>query len=166
MLSSVKNALERVLVSLISLMLVAMLLLAIWQVTSRYILQAPAIYTEETLRFVMIWMGLLGSAYAFGTDQHLKLVFLSERLSPRGQTVLSTVNGLIVMFFALVILLLGGVQMVRSGMRQISPILNVRMGYVFAILPICAVLIATLRGLGIYLLWKPPAPAERAETPA
>jgi TRAP-type C4-dicarboxylate transport system permease small subunit len=166
MLASVKNALERFLVSLISLMLVAMLLLAIWQVTSRYILQAPAIYTEETLRFVMIWMGLLGSAYAFGADQHLKLVFLADRLSPRGKTILATVNGLIVMFFALAILLLGGVRMVRSGMSQVSPILNVRMGYVFAILPVCAVLIAVLQGIGVYLLWKPPAPAERADNPA
>lgn len=154
MLRACKSAVERCLLTVTSVMLVIMLALAIWQVVSRYILQAPAIYTEESLRFVMIWMGLLGSAYAFGTDQHLRLVFLIERATAAGKRRLQTMNGLIVIFFSTIILLVGGIKMVSTGMNQISPILNVRMGYIYMILPICAVLITALQGINLVLLWR------------
>ncbi|MFA9439726.1 TRAP transporter small permease [Uliginosibacterium sp. sgz301328] len=154
MLKSSKTAIESCLIVATSVMLLCMLGLAIWQVASRYILQSPAIYTEETLRFTMIWAGLMGSAYAFGTDQHLRLVFLLEKLPPAGRRILQTINGLIVIFFSMVILLLGGLRMVASGMDQISPILNIQMGYIYMVLPICAVLISVLQGLNLCLLWQ------------
>ncbi len=156
MLPTIKYALEKALVAVTSVMLVVMLALALLQVFSRYVLQSPAIYTEETLRFIMIWMGFLGSAYAFGKDQHLRLVFLGEKLSPASRRVLFTVNGLIVIFFSMVILLVGGINMVKSGMNQVSPILTIPMGYAYAILPIAAVLITLLQGANLVLLWKNP----------
>ncbi len=162
MLLQLKRLLERTLVTITSIMLVVMLVLAILQVFSRYVLKAPAIYTEETLRFVMIWMGFLGSAYAFGLDQHLRLVFMTDRLKGNTKRLLLTVNGLIVIFFSMIILLMGGIQMVQSGMSQISPILNIKMGYVFLILPIGAVLITLLQGVNIIQIWT----GENADTAA
>ncbi|MCD8140596.1 MAG: TRAP transporter small permease [Planctomycetaceae bacterium] len=153
MLHTFKSTLEKLLITVTSIMLVVMVALAIQQVFSRYVLKAPAIYTEETLRFVMIWMGFLGSAYAFGLDQHLRLVFLTDRLRPRGRRILLTVNGLITIFFSMVILLIGGISMVKTGMDQVSPILNVKMGYVYTILPISAVLITLLQGVNLLLTW-------------
>ena len=156
MLLSIKYVLEKALVTITSIMLVVMLALALLQVFSRYVLQSPAIYTEETLRFVMIWMGFLGSAYAFGKDQHLRLVFLGELLSPSKRRILLTINGLIVIFFSMIILLVGGINMVKSSMTQVSPILTVPMGYVYIILPVAAVLITLLQGANLLLLWKNP----------
>lgn len=154
MLIKIKNGIEKALVFVTAIQLVVMLALAVWQVFSRYVLKAPAIYTEETLRFVMIWMGFLGSAYAFGLDHHLRLVFLLEKLSKHGRRLLLTANGLIVIFFSMIILLIGGIKMVQSGMSQISPILNVKMGYVYLILPISAILITLLQGVNLALLWQ------------
>lgn len=154
MLRYVKTMIERCLITSTSVMMVIMLGLAIWQVTSRYILQSPAIYTEEALRFTMIWVGLLGSAYAFGTDQHLRLVFLTEAMSPRKRRLVQMINGLIVIFFSLVIMSIGGIKMVSSGMSQVSPILNIRMSYVYLIIPICAALITLLQGFNLCLLWR------------
>lgn len=154
MLVQLKNGIEKALVFVTAMQLIVMLALAVWQVFSRYVLKAPAIYTEETLRFVMIWMGFLGSAYAFGLDHHLRLVFLLEKLSKRGRRLLLTANGLIVIFFSMIILLIGGIKMVQSGMSQISPILNVKMGYVYLILPISAILITLLQSVNLALLWR------------
>ncbi len=166
MLAKFKRVLEHALVTVTSIMLVVMLALAITQVFSRYVLKAPAIYTEETLRFIMIWMGFLGSAYAFGLDQHLSLVFLYERLSAHGKKILATINGMIVIFFSMVILLVGGINMVQSGMGQISPILNIKMGYVFIILPVSAILITLLQGVNLLLLWQKKDPETAAEAAA
>lgn len=153
MLEKLKRVLEYALVTVTAIMLVVMLALAILQVFSRYVLQSPAIYTEETLRFVMIWMGFLGSAYAFGLDQHLRLVFLTSRLKGAAKRILLSINGLIVIFFSMIILLMGGIKMVQTGMSQVSPILNIKMGYVFIILPVSAVLITLLQGVNIVRLW-------------
>lgn len=158
MLSKFKSALEHILLNVTSVMLVVLVALALLQVFSRYVLKAPAIYTEETLRFLMIWMGFLGAAYAFGQNKHLSLVFLSERFGPRGKRILSTIIGLIVIFFSMIILLLGGIRMVQGGMSQVSPILNIKMGYVFIILPVAAVLITLLQGVNLLLLWRPRDP--------
>lgn len=38
----------------------------VWQVMSRYILNAPSTYTDEIARFLFIWVGLVGAAYALG----------------------------------------------------------------------------------------------------
>lgn len=162
MLLTIKNFLERALVWVTAIMLVVMLALALIQVFSRYVLQSPAIYTEETLRFVMIWMGFLGSAYAFGKDQHLRLVFITNRLKGNARNILLTVNGLIVIFFSMIILLQGGIKMVESSMTQVSPILNVKMGYVYTILPLSAVLITLLQGVNVLLLWKRGEPEAAA----
>ena len=83
MLTKLKTSLERALAALTSFMLAVMVCLMLWQVFTRYVLQTPALFTEEMLRFTMIWMALLGSAYCFGRRKHLSLVFVLEALPPR-----------------------------------------------------------------------------------
>ncbi len=55
-------ALEWLLVALMSLMVVNVL----WQVATRFLLNDPSSFTEEIARYLLIWVGLLGSAYAVG----------------------------------------------------------------------------------------------------
>lgn len=152
MLLRIKTGLERILLAITATMLAIMVCLMLWQVFTRYVLAIPALFTEELLRFTMIWMALLGSAYAFGTNQHLSLGLVVEMLSPTKRRVLAIVNGLIVLGFAFVILLFGGIQASVSTMQQFSPILRVPIGYVYLILPITAVLIVILQCLNLILL--------------
>jgi TRAP-type C4-dicarboxylate transport system permease small subunit len=58
-------ALEKVLIALMAIMTINV----IWQVATRYltfIFENPSSYTEELARFMLIWVGLLGAAYATG----------------------------------------------------------------------------------------------------
>ena len=52
-----------------------------WQVVSRYIFTSPSSWTEEVARFLLIWVGVLGAAYAFRTGVHLGLDVLPKKLS-------------------------------------------------------------------------------------
>jgi TRAP-type C4-dicarboxylate transport system permease small subunit len=45
------------------LLLSAMIIIVTWQVISRYVLNAPSTFSEELLRFGVIWLSLLGAAY-------------------------------------------------------------------------------------------------------
>lgn len=66
------NALDRFSASLNALAMrgamvavVAMVLIATWQVIARYLLASPPIWTEELARYAMVWGGLLGASCAF-----------------------------------------------------------------------------------------------------
>ncbi len=156
MLLSIKKVLEKLLAIITSVMLVLLVALAIWQVFSRYVLQTPALFTEELLRFSMIWMALLGSAYAFGIKQHLSLGFFVDKLSGWKRKAVIVFNTLVVLFFAYFILFLGGMKAVESTMTQLSPILRLPMGQVYYILPMTAVLVVLLQGINVIIELQQP----------
>ena len=62
---------DKTLAAALILAMAAILLVVVWQVISRYLLQDPASVTEELSRFLLIWIGILGSAYAYRQKVHL-----------------------------------------------------------------------------------------------
>ena len=115
-----------------------------WQVASRFIFRAPSSVTEELAGFLLIWIGLLGSAYGFRTGAHPGIDLLVARLDGRwrrGGLILA--HGL-VLLFALATMVVGGLWLVRLAFRldQISAAMGVQMGFVYLALPISGALIA------------------------
>lgn len=53
---------------------VAMLVLVIFQVISRYIFRSVPVWSEEAARYCMVWGGLLGATVAFYLDEDPKLL--------------------------------------------------------------------------------------------
>lgn len=150
-ITTIKNVVQSILAVLISATLVVLVALAVWQVFTRYVLQTPALFTEETLRFAMIWMGLIGSAYAFGVKGHLSLGLVVDAMSGWKRMALIVFNDLVVLYFAYFVLFKGGMRAVESSMNQFSPILRLPMGQVYYILPITAVLIILIQGIDLIL---------------
>ncbi|WP_319530505.1 TRAP transporter small permease [uncultured Cohaesibacter sp.] len=165
MLRKIKSYIELSLSWITSGMLVMLVALAIWQVFTRYVLKTPALFTEELLRFSMIWMALLGAAYAFGIKEHLSLGILPDMLTGRKRKALVLFNDLVVLSFAFFILFLGGMRAVESSMNQFSPILRLPMGQVYYILPITAVLIFVLQGMNSILALMAPGTGPDTSTP-
>ena len=72
-------------------LIVLMLLLVgsvLWQVISRYVFASPSSWTEEIARFLLIWISLLGAAYAFRSGMHLALDVLPKKLQGKSVRVL------------------------------------------------------------------------------
>ena len=44
-----------------------MTFLVLYQVFTRYVLNSPAAFTEELVRYSLIWTGFIVAAYAFST---------------------------------------------------------------------------------------------------
>ncbi len=61
------------------LAMAAIVLVVTWQVFSRFIIQSPSSFTEELSRFLLIWIGILGAAYAYKTKAHLGLDLFVEK---------------------------------------------------------------------------------------
>ena len=131
--------LARVIVLLMATLVVAIL----WQVVSRYALGSPSVWTEELARFVLIWVGILGAAYAFHEHSHLAIDLWGERLSATRRHRLAKGQSITVMLFALLAMVIGGGRLVLItwSLQQYSPALNIPMALVYAVLPISGLLI-------------------------
>ena len=119
----------------------------LWQVASRFLLGDPSSFTDEAARFLLIWVGLLGAAYASGQRMHLAIDLLPRSLQKRGGTGYHAVGVLIqaaVIGFALGAMVFGGAQLVSlvTVLHQISAALGLPLGAVYAVLPVSGLLVA------------------------
>ncbi len=131
--------LERALIILMSLLVLDVL----WQVFSRYILNAPSSFTDEMAGFILIWVGLLGAAYVSGKNEHLAIDFFAKKLSAARQRALLFIIQSSIIFFAVSTLIIGGGWLVytRFILEVKSSALSVPLGYVYLVLPISGLLI-------------------------
>lgn len=132
-----------VLEKLLTLMMFAIVATATWQVVSRGVLDSPSSYTEELSRYLLIWIGILGAAYAYKTKAHLGLDLFVEKMAEDKQHKTRIVAELFVIFFALSVMVFGGSSLVSITLElnQISAALGVKMGLIYSVVPISGVLI-------------------------
>ena len=138
-----RNAIDRVVRFLLVVLMSAIVIDVLLQVFSRYLFNAPLSFTDELASFLLIWLGLLGAAYATGENQHLAIDLLAMRVSPASQRRLEVIVAGLVVVFALAVLIMGGSWLVYTGFLfgQLSASLQLSLGYVYLILPIAGVLI-------------------------
>jgi TRAP-type C4-dicarboxylate transport system permease small subunit len=120
-----------------------LVVVVVWQVFSRYILNAPSTFTDELARFLLIWVSLLGGAYYAGKNQHIAINVLPERLSPPGRRKLNIVINLIIIAFVGCVFVIGGGMLVwiTYTYLQLTPTLQIPMAFVYAIGPVSGILI-------------------------
>jgi TRAP-type C4-dicarboxylate transport system permease small subunit len=107
------------------------------------VLQSPSSFTDELARYLLIWVGLLGAAYATGKRLHLAIDIVPNQAGPRSQRVLNVVVNLLVVGFALFVMVVGGIRLVfiTLTLDQTSPALGIPLGYVYTALPLSGLLI-------------------------
>ena len=64
--------LDNVMRFLMAVAMFALLAGGTWQIFTRWILRNPSTVTDEFLRYVLIWASMIGSAYCFYKDKHLR----------------------------------------------------------------------------------------------
>ena len=135
----IDNILEKTLISIMGIMVINVL----WQVFSRYILKSPSSWTDELARFLLIWLGLLGAAYATGKKMHLAIDLLPMSLEGKKADRLNVVIQIIVLLFALFAMVLGGMRLVYITLilEQTSAAMSVPLWIVYLVIPISGILI-------------------------
>ncbi len=151
--------LTRLLEVLLTLLMATMILDVVWQVFTRYVLRHPSSYTEELATFLLVWIGLMGGAYAYRKQAHLGMDILTMEFRGAAARVAELFIHGCVALFAFFALIWGGTRLVQVMLKydQVSPALGLKMGHVYLILPLSGVfilifaldfLIATTRGKG------------------
>lgn len=131
-----RNGLNKVMEILCSTILAAMVLVVLYQVFARKVLNNPNTVTEELVRFCLVWVSMLASAYVVGKKGHLCVTLLSDNLNEKGRRFLEIIVQVLFLLFAAVIMIYGGWQASLVTMGQISPSLSIPMGYVYLAVPV------------------------------
>jgi TRAP-type C4-dicarboxylate transport system permease small subunit len=121
-----------------------LLICVVWQVFSRYVLARPSTMTDEIARFSMIWVGLLGAAYATGKRRHLSIDLFVSNLKGMPKLLNQLFVDLCVLIFAASAMVWGGLRLVLKvySTGQVSPAMQLPMAYVYIVLPLSGLIIS------------------------
>jgi TRAP-type transport system small permease protein len=122
------------------LILAVMTLAVFAQVVLRYVFAYAVEGMDEVPRYLFVWLVMIGAAAATHRGQHTTLEFFRDRLGARGRALARVVTGLagMVLFLSLI---RSSFVLVPNSQQQSSAGLNLPLGYVYAAVPVGAVLI-------------------------
>jgi TRAP-type C4-dicarboxylate transport system permease small subunit len=95
------DQINKLLVYLVALILIAMSVVISFQVFSRFTLSNSLEWSEELSRYLMIWLVFLGTAVALRKKSLIGVEALSERLGFKAERALKTVVHIISVIFFL-----------------------------------------------------------------
>ncbi len=121
-------------------------------VLDRFVIGSGQSWPEELARFTLIWTSLLSAAVAAKHGQHYRLSFIYDRLGRAGGAVID-----VLCIASLAVVCWQGIALVRIFNNQISPALGIPMSYVYAAVPVSAVLIAWYLLRHLVARWRPAA---------
>ena len=138
-----RKTIDRLLGGFLVLIMVLIVLAVLWQVVSRYVLQSPSSLTEEIARFLLIWLGILGAAYASGQRSHIAIDILPPKLNPTNRMRLRIGINMLIIFFSLSVLVIGGGNLVYINhiLGQSSAALHLPLSFVYAAVPLSGVIV-------------------------
>jgi len=142
-MQKVVRIVDLVLKNFLIVLMVGLVAAVSWQVISRYVFSSPSSWTEEVARFLMIWIGLLGAAYAFRTRVHLGLDLLPKKLTGQSAQTLKMFTLLVIVLFSATVLIIGGGKLVALTweLKQYSAVLGLPIAFVYSVIPTAGILI-------------------------
>lgn len=148
--AAIKFWMDKILSIACAVLLTFMTVLVLIQVFSRYILNSPVAFTEELVRYSLIWTGFIGAAYAFSTREHMSLTLIRDKFTGKAHTALLVVIDGLILLMAVFVFTIGGFKLAVSASREFSALLGIPRSLVYSIAPISGVFIVLAQIINIY----------------
>ena len=113
-----------------------------WQIFTRFILNNPSKWTEELLRYALIWLTMLGVPYAYGRGQHISIGFITGTFTKKGTLKNQIFIEILVLFLSVFVMIAGGIMVSVNAAGQVSPAMQIPMQFYYIGVPICGILTA------------------------
>lgn len=142
MLATAHKTVDRIILGITVPLMIVMLGCVVWQVIARYGLSMSTSFSDELSRFLFIWVSLLGAAYVLGKRGHIAITGLTDLAPPRARLGFELLAMGLVLVFTVAVLIFGGWLLVDKALRlgQISPAMQIPVGYVYLVIPLSGVL--------------------------
>ena len=149
-LGKVKFWMDKSLSIACAVLLSFMTILVLIQVFSRYVLNSPVAFTEELVRYSLIWTGFIGAAYAFSTREHMALTLVRDKLTGRPHQILVIFIDALILLLAIFVITIGGYKLAVSARAEFSALLGVPRTLVYSIAPISGIFIIIAQIINLY----------------
>ncbi len=156
-LDRTSESLNRFAERLLILLGITMSVVVILQVVFRFVIYVPFPWSEELARYLMIWMGLVGSFVALRRGRHIGVNSLVDRFPPALRR--ATAIGLhLVLIAFLVLIAREGLNLALFNASQKSPAMMIPMFYPYLAIPVGAALMIVELFAGFFKLLSPSKP--------
>lgn len=140
MIKTIKDVLDRLLVGVSLVALLAMILIIIFQVFSRQLFHYTPSWSEELSIILFVWTSFLGIAYGFKARLHIGVSFLVDLFPTKLQDAMDFLAKILILIFGFVLVyygwrftvLMGGSTLAGTGLQT---------SYLYAAIPVTGVFV-------------------------
>jgi len=145
------KAIDMILSRFLITLMATMVLAVTWQVFTRFVIKDPSSITEELARFLLIWIGILGAAYALRTRAHLGIDLITQKVGDKGKIAIDVLVNSLIIVFALAVMIFGGMRLVllTLDLEQTSASMGIMMGYIYLVIPLSGALMILYASVAI-----------------
>ena len=140
-IQNIDNVLGKIAIMLTVVLTILMLLLSLTEVIRRYLFDLSFPWSEELLRYMLIWLVFTGAAAAYQKDRMINVDLLLSKTSPQVKSIFLLIVDIVSLIFLSFLTYLA-IKRVSSPtvVKRISATLKVSMSYAYA---------APVAGLGL-----------------
>jgi TRAP-type C4-dicarboxylate transport system permease small subunit len=139
MLNIISEKVNKAVEFLLFVMLASMTAVVFIQVIFRYFLNAPIFWTEELVRYLMIWIVYLGASIGLNRGSHIGFTYVTEKVGPQKANWFYMISSLGILAFC-VYFTYYGFLITLNNTNQFTAALQLPMSIVYSVLPVSGTL--------------------------
>ena len=143
-MNKINVVIDKIMNVFLAVAMLALLLGGTWQIFTRWILRNPSTFTDEFLRYALIWASMIGSAYCFYKNEHLALDLFSSKAKGPAKIILNVFIEAAIVFFVVYVCIWGGIKVSMNATNS-SSVMHIPFKVLYAVLPVSGVLIVITR---------------------
>ncbi len=137
-IDSIMNIVDKIVEAMLFVVTITMLISGILQIVYRYLLNASLSWSEELMRYLYVWLTMIGASLAVRRKQFVTIeaVYnIINKKSPVAGKIL-TVVAIIMQVSFFIVLAIYGQQLAAKNMAAESPAMGLSMGIAYLALPL------------------------------
>ena len=138
-LNKTKFVVDKIFEVISTVILAIMTVLVVYQVITRYVFNAPSAISEILSQYLFVWMIMFGSAYVYGSREHLTIDLLKDKFPPKMNMVVEIITNICLFAFIVLICVYGGYLYTIKSAPQVDAQLGVSKALLYSSLPITGV---------------------------
>ena len=139
-LNTIKKVFDKLLEILGTACLAIMTVLVVYQVVTRYVFNRPSGFSEITAQYLFVWMIMFGSAYVYGSKEHLTIDILKDKFPPLVNMIVEIFTNVCLFAFIYIVCVRGGFKYTIGQKIQIDPTIHISMAVLYASVPFTGII--------------------------
>ena len=138
-LNKIKFVVDKVIEVISTIILAIMTVLVVYQVITRYVFNAPSAISEILSQYLFVWMIMFGSAYVYGSREHLTIDIVKDKLGPKANMIAEVAAQDCLFLFIATVCVWGGYLYTVKSAPQVDAQLGISKAILYSSLPFTGV---------------------------